>query len=554
MPAGMTRPRRAAKEATAGLDRARHGALIFATGAVTLSLEVLASRIMTPYFGVSLYIWAGILSITLGFLALGYYLGGRLGERTDAARLESLLLAAPIASSTAIALGCVLYPVVFPLLSGADLVLGSFTAATVLLAMPLIALSAMNPILVTLARGRAPGGDGGAGRVFFISTLGSVAGVLVTAFLFIPNLTNFRAVLLLGILLAGAAALSAAASGALPATDRRRLVAAAFLALVLAGSVLACQKRYFDFLAGLAAGSSEFTVRAEYSSIFGDVKVVEIRPRDPALPSQLAYVQDGLVQNLTMANGVSLTLYTYILEKLAAAFAPAAREALVLGLGAGIVPRALQRRGLAVSVVEINADALRAAEGYFGFVPTGMNLRWEDARTFVRRCREGYAVVVVDLFNGDGTPDYLLTVEFFRDLRRCLKPGGTVVMNAFFSAREQEPNRRLLATAVAAFPSVFEFRSGAADGGTSGYNAFVVGASAARTESELRFDLDDVPGPLMADVRRTLSSGRLVPPLLLGGADPVTDDHNMFSLLNARTQLDLRRAWVGKLPPHILVN
>ena len=45
-------------------------ALIFATGAVTLSLEVLASRIMTPYFGVSLYIWAGILSITLAFLAV----------------------------------------------------------------------------------------------------------------------------------------------------------------------------------------------------------------------------------------------------------------------------------------------------------------------------------------------------------------------------------------------------------------------------------------------------------------------------------------------------
>jgi len=56
-------------------------ALIFITGAVTLSLEVLASRIMTPYFGVSLYIWAGILSITLIFLALGYQLGGRFSLR-----------------------------------------------------------------------------------------------------------------------------------------------------------------------------------------------------------------------------------------------------------------------------------------------------------------------------------------------------------------------------------------------------------------------------------------------------------------------------------------
>ena len=61
----------------------QYEAVIFITGAVTLSLEVLASRIMTPYFGVSLYIWAGILSITLIFLALGYQLGGRLSQRRE---------------------------------------------------------------------------------------------------------------------------------------------------------------------------------------------------------------------------------------------------------------------------------------------------------------------------------------------------------------------------------------------------------------------------------------------------------------------------------------
>ena len=61
----------------------QYEALIFITGAVTLSLEVLASRIMTPYFGVSLYIWAGILSITLIFLALGYQLGGQISQRRE---------------------------------------------------------------------------------------------------------------------------------------------------------------------------------------------------------------------------------------------------------------------------------------------------------------------------------------------------------------------------------------------------------------------------------------------------------------------------------------
>jgi hypothetical protein len=180
---------------------ARYEGLIFATGAVTLSLEVLASRIVTPYFGMSLYICAGILSITLTFLAVGYYLGGRLSQRFESERLETAFLAAPVASALSIALANTLYPVLFPRLSGTDLVLGSFVGEFVLLALPLMALLAMNPMLIALLRHARLGGDGGAGRVFFISTAGSVAGVFVTAFVFIPNLTNYRATLLLGLVL-----------------------------------------------------------------------------------------------------------------------------------------------------------------------------------------------------------------------------------------------------------------------------------------------------------------------------------------------------------------
>ena len=84
-----------------------------------------------------------------------------------------------------------LYPVVFPLLSNLNLILASFLGGIILLALPLIALSAMNPLLIALARDAGPAGDGGAGRVFFISTVGSVAGVVLTAFLMIPYPDQF---------------------------------------------------------------------------------------------------------------------------------------------------------------------------------------------------------------------------------------------------------------------------------------------------------------------------------------------------------------------------
>ncbi len=169
--------------------------LIFITGAITLSLEVLASRIMTPYFGVSLYIWAGILSITLIFLALGYRLGGQISQRRDQDGLQQILLAAPLWAGLYIVIATALYPIVFPRLATMNLVMASFLGGTLLLALPLVVLSAMNPLLIALDRDSRASGDGGAGRIFFISTVGSVAGVLLTAFLLIPNLTNFRALL-----------------------------------------------------------------------------------------------------------------------------------------------------------------------------------------------------------------------------------------------------------------------------------------------------------------------------------------------------------------------
>ncbi len=106
---------------------------MFLTGTVTLSLEVLASRIMTPYFGVSLYIWSGILSTTLLFLAVGYHFGGRLSQRHGEQTLKTRFLAAPLLSAASIVVAAAIYPITFKILAEGNLIVGSFLGATLLL-------------------------------------------------------------------------------------------------------------------------------------------------------------------------------------------------------------------------------------------------------------------------------------------------------------------------------------------------------------------------------------------------------------------------------------
>ena len=73
--------------------------IIFVTGAIVLSLELLASRILLPFFGSSIYIWTSILSVTLIFLAFGYQLGGWITSKVNSNYYEELFIFIPFVSA-----------------------------------------------------------------------------------------------------------------------------------------------------------------------------------------------------------------------------------------------------------------------------------------------------------------------------------------------------------------------------------------------------------------------------------------------------------------------
>jgi len=536
------------RESTRPQRLRQYEALIFITGAVTLSLEVLASRIMTPYFGVSLYIWAGILSITLIFLALGYHFGGQISQRRDKEALNLTLLSAPLWAALSIVLAAAIYPVAFPLLATINLIIASFLGGTILLALPLVVLSAMNPLLIALARDSSSTGDGGAGRVFFISTIGSVAGVLLTAFLLIPYLTNFRAMLWislgLGLVVGGISSLNQEISG----SRKKRLICGCVVIALLSGGLLAGQRSYFKLLAGLSDIGKNFEVLAEYTSVFGNIKVLAVHPEGEGRKPARAYLQDGIIQNMVTSDGVVLD-HTSFMVRLIEAYAPGAQNSLVLGMAAGMIPRYLQRKGLKVATVEINPNSLQAATEFFDFDPREVEVYLEDARTFVRRRKQSYDLVVTDLFQGDCTPDYLMTVEFFREVHACLRPGGVVIINTYFDPNNERVNETILATVSAAFPYVLELRSPSSAGLVS--SACMVAADVPLSP-EVAINLAD-RGSMPPKDYQTLKAARQVNREMLQNSRVVSDDHNIFSILSAGSQLRYRSQF-NKLPPNLLVN
>jgi predicted membrane-bound spermidine synthase len=532
-------------------------AIIFVTGAAILALELLASRIMTPYFGVSLYIWSGILSITLVSLAFGYRAGGRLaGGRKSSAppvKLAFLFALMPAVAALAIVAACLAYPYLFYRLAQLDLVLGAFTACLVLLCVPLLVTSAMNPLLVAIllrqsaARGELA--DAGAGRVFFVSTIGSVAGVLLTAFGLIPYLSNFAATLVVAVILATLPfVMLFGARGKI--AGRKPLAITAAIALAASLALLAGADAYTGRMWPARYDGAAWTREAVYRSLFGTVKVLRSEPRGNE-PYLRMYFQDGLIQNRVTADNRSMSMYTYALEALSFAYRPGLRSAAVLGIGAGMVPMRLAGRGIDVTTVDIDPASLHAAAEVFGFDPARVHAQQADARTFLRSCHGGYDVVIIDLFHGDGVPDYLVTREFFHDLKRCLGTDGIAVFNTFADLDHPRAYAHFLTTLRSELPFIVLYRP---DYGIATHiNSFAVASSRA-LPTPASVDLAHVPSPHVFILSAMLRDPRPLDQQLLEHGRVITDANNPVAMDLAESQLINRRYVIEALPAAFFVN
>lgn len=186
---GLDEPYGGALPRRVGVGRAAVGLVIVdvaTLGFITLGYEMVASRILTPLFGGDIYTWATIISIVVGGLMLGYFLGGFLADR-----FPSLLFAAAI---KAIAAACLL--VIFTLTSGPlEAMIASFGDETTALFAtgiaicfpPLLVLGMYSPLSVRLLL-RNPGDAGKvSGGLFALSSLGNIVGIIVTTFMLIPT-------------------------------------------------------------------------------------------------------------------------------------------------------------------------------------------------------------------------------------------------------------------------------------------------------------------------------------------------------------------------------
>jgi predicted membrane-bound spermidine synthase len=483
-----------------------------ATGAAVMVVEILGAKMMSPFVGLSHFVWTAQIAVTLVALAGGYYVGGRLADRSQ--NLGTLYRAILAAAGYLVLTVRICEPVAYWCLDF-NLAVGSLLASTILFFIPLALLAMTGPFLVRVVTSSVAGVGGNVGRLTSIGTLGSFAGTMCIGYVMLPLLPNSVSMYLT------AAALALVAAGYFVFFHRR----SGALLVVAMGLVAGT-----GWLAGHPP-THKYTwaiVRFSGNSYFGQLQVLDYPNGNLRL-----FSNDNLIQNTydpVRKQGVSS--FTFLLTGLARACTTNINDALCIGLGVGITPMEFARQGTRVDVVEINPAIVPFAVRFFDLEPDKLHITIDDGRHFLNRCRKQYDVVVLDAFLGDSSPSHLMTREAFAAIHRVLRPGGTLVINAF--CRPEVGHDFFAASLDKTLKTVFASVRMHNDGAQSYY----VATDRPGPEFVRPPELDRVRPNVQAQVKAAFAN--VVEPSP-GHGRVLTDDYNPVEFYDARNREELRR-------------
>ena len=155
--------------------------LAFTSGFSIMCIELLAGRILAPFFGSSVHIWGSIITVFMLSLAIGYLLGGKLSTRAASlTRYGAIFIFAGITLLPIFTSSVWLMETIF--INIEDSRYGSLLASTVLFFIPTIILGMLSPYSVRLLVSNSNESGQVAGKLYFVSTMGSALGTIITSF------------------------------------------------------------------------------------------------------------------------------------------------------------------------------------------------------------------------------------------------------------------------------------------------------------------------------------------------------------------------------------
>lgn len=443
---------------------------VFISGMTTLGVELSASRLLDPFFGNSLIIWATIIGLMLLYLTVGYVIGGRWADKDPR---ESTLF--QITAWGAFLVGLVPFiaaPVLRWSVQGfagynVGILIGSLLGVLILFSLPITLMGTVSPFAIRLALKDVAHGGNTAGSIYALSTLGSLIGTFLPVLFLIPTIGTRRTFFTLAMIL------MVVSLGGLFLTQPRRAWVYLTMLIGLVGLNLLWDVGPIKASPGLVyetESSYNYIQVIEESDGQGGVwRALQLNegqgvhsaynPRYYDFP-----LVDGIWDYFLIAPYFNNPPYTESQVK----------SVLIIGSAAGTVSKAYSGIYGAIPIdgVEIDPGIVNVGRRWFDMNEPNLTVHVQDGRYFLANTNHRYDVVIVDAYRPPYIPFHLTTQEFFQQIYDHLNDQGLMAINAGRSSTDYSLVEALGHTMQAVFPKVYVLD--APDYGSSLGNSLVI--------------------------------------------------------------------------------
>ncbi|MDJ0762767.1 MAG: fused MFS/spermidine synthase [Myxococcota bacterium] len=413
------------------------------SGFTVMGLEMSFARMVAPYFGTSMPVWAINISTVLISMSFGYMVGGRLSKRSGYQRYLGVAL---LMSGLIIAVMSLIGPVLLGVAAQVGRQIGvvlkglSLLGVFLLGATPLFLSSMLIPLCIRSGVSSTTASGSVAGRVHAAATIGSLMGTLVPALYTLAYFGTRWTLLSIGIccVCTGASLLI------------KRIIAVPLGLMLFAVGFLEIDDAHVRRLPG--------RILHEETTFYHHIEVRETGDGS----REMRFDPGWAVQSIYHPDGPSKTgswPMFLLSHHLRAACNKPPERALIIGFAAGTLARDLTFAfpDIRIHGVEIDEKLLDVAKRYF-HLPEGVDVFPMDGRRFLQQTDETYDLILIDAYKHIYLPFHLATREFFTLAAQRLAPGGVVAANVLTWRKENRLARAIGATMGAVFEHVAQMR------------------------------------------------------------------------------------------------
>lgn len=420
---------------------------VFVCGALVMIYEIIGSRLLSPYIGTSTYVWTSLIGVILAALSLGYWLGGKAADKRPDIKVLSLIL---FLAGGLVSLTILFKDLILSVISETSLglELKSVVAALLLFAPASVLLGFVTPYAVKLKIKTIDEAGKTVGRLYALSTIGSICGTFLAGFFLIPFVGSEKTLYFIG---ASLIILSVTLAPFSLTKFNIGILVLFFVAVVLTESQVYFLRQVYD----LRDFDTEYSRVIVFNTVESQTKKpIRVIATDPFFLQSAIYLDsDELV--------LDYSKFYHLLRHFKSDF----RDTLLIG-GAGYTfpSEYLSKYPHAkIDVVEIDPQMTEIAREFFRLKENPrLKIFHEDGRVFLNQTENAkYDVVLIDAFGSlFSVPFQLTTVEAVQKISRIIKDDGIVVFNIGGSITG-EASRFLRAeykTYKSVFPQVYLFK------------------------------------------------------------------------------------------------